>query len=163
MISIRLALRLAFLYEIYQATIHHSHQREINMLVTIPLMIIPLILYNVVMLGPGSGIGGLENHILELPMLSGATWILNVGDLFILIALVLLFIEILKATRTGAFSVVDHLLSTFVFIAFLLEFLLVQGAATQVFFILMAIAFIDVIAGFSVSIRSAGRDVSIGL
>ncbi|MBO6919537.1 MAG: hypothetical protein JJ858_13990 [Rhizobiaceae bacterium] len=133
------------------------------MLVTIPLMIIPLILYNVVMLGPGSGIGGLENHILEISMLSGATWILNVGDLFILIALVLLFIEILKATRTGAFSVVDHLLSTFVFIAFLLEFLLVQGAATQVFFILMAIAFIDVIAGFSVSIRSAGRDVSIGL
>lgn len=126
-------------------------------------MIIPLILYNVVMLGPGSGIGGLENHILEISMLSGATWILNVGDLFILIALVLLFIEILKATRTGAFSVVDHLLSTFVFIAFLLEFLLVQGAATQVFFILMAIAFIDVIAGFSVSIRSAGRDVSIGL
>ena len=81
----------------------------------------------------------------------------------ILIALVLLFIEIMKATRTGAFSVIDHLLSTFVFIAFLLEFLLVQGAATQVFFILMVIAFIDVIAGFSVSIRSAGRDVSIGL
>ena len=133
------------------------------MLVAIPLMIIPLILYNVVMLGPGSGIGGLESHILELPMLSGATWILNVGDLFILIALVLLFIEIMKATRTGAFSVIDHLLSTFVFIAFLLEFLLVQGAATQVFFILMVIAFIDVIAGFSVSIRSAGRDVSIGL
>lgn len=133
------------------------------MLVAIPLMLIPLVLYNVVMLGPGSGIGGLENHILDLPMLSGATWILNVGDLFILIALVLLFIEILKATRTGAFSVVDHLLSTFVFIAFLLEFLLVQGAATQVFFILMAIAFIDVIAGFSVSIKSAGRDVSIGL
>ncbi|MEP2981372.1 MAG: hypothetical protein ABJO86_17930 [Lentilitoribacter sp.] len=133
------------------------------MLVAIPLMLIPLVLYNVVMLGPGSGIGGLENHILELPMLSGAIWILNVGDLFILIALVLLFIEILKATRTGAFSVVDHLLSTFVFIAYLLEFLLVQGAATQVFFILMAIAFIDVIAGFSVSIKSAGRDVSIGL
>jgi hypothetical protein len=32
-----------------------------------------------------------------------------------------------------------------------------------VFFILMVIAFVDVIAGFSVSIRSAGRDVSIGL
>jgi hypothetical protein len=133
------------------------------MLVVIPLMIIPLILYNVVMLGPGAGVGGLENHILELPMLSGATWIMNVGDLFILVGLVLLFVEILKATRTGAFSVVDHLLSTFVFVAFLLEFLLVKSAATQVFFVLMTISFIDVIAGFSVSIRSAGRDVSIGL
>jgi hypothetical protein len=54
------------------------------------------------------------------------------------------------------------LLSTFVFIAFLIEFLLVQAAANSVFFILMAITFVDVIAGFSVSIRSATRDVSVG-
>lgn len=133
------------------------------MLLAIPLMLIPFILYNVVMIGPGAGIGGLENQVMELSMLSGATWIVNVGDLFILIALVLLFIEILKSTRTGPFSVLDHMLSMFVFIAFLVEFLLVKEAATQIFFVLMAIAFIDVIAGFSVSIKSAGRDVSIGL
>ncbi|WP_162653165.1 hypothetical protein [Lentilitoribacter sp. Alg239-R112] len=133
------------------------------MLFAIPLMLIPFILYNVVMLGPGAGIGGLENQVMELSMLSGANWIVNVGDLFILIALVLLFIEILKSTRTGPFSVLDHMLSMFVFIAFLVEFLLVKGAATQIFFVLMAISFIDVIAGFSVSIKSAGRDVSIGL
>lgn len=133
------------------------------MLLAIPLLLIPLILYNVVMLGPGAGIGGLENQIMELSMLSGATWVVNVGDLFILIALALLFIEILKSTRTGPFSVLDHMLSMFVFIAFLVEFLLVKGAATQIFFVLMAISFIDVIAGFSVSIKSAGRDVSIGL
>lgn len=133
------------------------------MLLAIPLLLIPLVLYNVVMLGPGAGIGGLENQVMELSMLSGATWVVNVGDLFILIALVLLFIEILKSTRTGPFSVLDHMLSMFVFIAFLVEFLLVKDAATQIFFVLMAISFIDVIAGFSVSIKSAGRDVSIGL
>lgn len=133
------------------------------MLLAIPLLLIPLILYNVVMLGPGAGIGGLENQVMELSMLSGATWVVNVGDLFILIALVLLFIEILKSTRTGPFSVLDHMLSMFVFVAFLVEFLLVKEAATQIFFVLMAISFIDVIAGFSVSIKSAGRDVSIGL
>ena len=83
--------------------------------------------------------------------------------LLIVIALVLLFIEILTATRSGAWSVVDHLLSAIVFVAFLVEFLLVREAATDVFFILTVIAFIDLIAGFSVSIKSAGRDVSIGL
>ena len=72
----------------------------------------------------------------------------------IVVSLVLLFIEVLKATRTGSWSVIDHMLSMFVFVAFLVEFLLVRDAATQVFFILMVIAFIDVIAGFSVSIRS---------
>jgi hypothetical protein len=65
-----------------------------------------------------------------------------------------------KATRTSNASVVDHLLSTFVFVAFLVEFLLVRGAAHSVFFTLMVIALFDVLAGFSISLRAAGRDVS---
>jgi hypothetical protein len=56
--------------------------------------------------------------------------------------------------------VLDHLFSTIVFIAFLVEFLIVPGASTSIFFLLMIMALIDVMAGFSVSIRSAGRDVS---
>ena len=50
--------------------------------------------------------------------------------------------------------------SKFVFAAFLIEFLLVSGAAHSVFFALMMIALVDVLAGFSVSIRAAGRDVN---
>lgn len=134
------------------------------MLTAIPLMIVPLIGYNLVMIGLlGGGIAELETTIISTSMMSGATWTMSMGDLLIVISLVLLFIEVLKATRTGPWSVIDHMLSMFVFVAFLVEFLLVRDAATQVFFILMVIAFIDVIAGFSVSIRSAGRDVSIGL
>ena len=134
------------------------------MLAAIPLMIVPLIAYNLVLLGLfGGGVAGLGSTVISLSMMSGAVWTMSLGDLLIVVALVLLFIEVLKATRTGPMSVMDHMLSMFVFIAFLVEFLLVRDAATQVFFILMVIAFIDVIAGFSVSIRSAGRDVSIGL
>ena len=81
----------------------------------------------------------------------------------IVTALVLLFFEVLKSTRTGSWSVVDHMLSAFVFIAFLIEFLLVADAATDIFFVLTVIALVDLVAGFSVSIKSAGRDVSIGL
>lgn len=134
------------------------------MLAAIPLMIVPLALYNLVMLGViGGGVSGLGSTVTSLEMMSGAVWTMSLGDLLIVIALALLFVEVLKATRTGAWSVIDHMLSMFVFVAFLVEFLLVRDAATQVFFILMVIAFIDVIAGFSVAIRSAGRDVSIGL
>lgn len=134
------------------------------MLAAIPLMIVPLALYNLVMLGViGGGVSGLGSTVTSLEMMSGAVWTMSLGDLLIVIALALLFIEVLKATRTGAWSVIDHMLSMFVSVAFLVEFLLVRDAATQVFFILMVIAFIDVIAGFSVAIRSAGRDVSIGL
>lgn len=134
------------------------------MLAAIPLMIVPLIAYNLVMIGlMGGGVAGLGSTVTSLSMMSGATWTMSLGDLLIVVALVLLFIEVLKATRTGSWSVIDHMLSMLVFVAFLVEFLLVRDAATQVFFILMVIAFVDVIAGFSVAIRSAGRDVSIGL
>jgi hypothetical protein len=78
------------------------------------------------------------------------------------LALFLLFFEIIKATRVGSDTIVDHLLSTFVFIAYLIEFLLSASAAHSVFFILMAVTLVDVLAGFAVSLRSATRDVSVG-
>ncbi len=85
---------------------------------------------------------------------------MTLADLIILVALALLFIEIIKSTRTSNASVIDHLLSTFVFVAFLVEFLLVEQAATSLFFALTAISLFDVLSGFTVSIRAAGRDVN---
>jgi uncharacterized membrane protein len=135
------------------------------MIAAIPLMIVPFILYNLAMLGlmGSGGLPVLQNDVIVLSMISGAIWSMSLGDLFIVIALVVLFFEILKATRNGSGSLINHMLSMLIFIAFLVEFLLVQDAATQVFFILMTVALIDVVGGFAVSIRSAGRDVSIGL
>ena len=95
-------------------------------------------------------------------MMSGGVFSMTLGMLMIVIALLLFFVEIVKATRTSNASILDHLLSTFVFVAFLVEFLLVRGAATSVFFTLMVITLIDVLAGFSVSLRAASRDVTIG-
>lgn len=135
------------------------------MLVAVPLMIVPFVLYNLAMIGlfGGGGIGGLQTALLQVGMLSGAVWTLTLGDLFILIGLVFFFLELLKSTRNSSGSLINHMLSLLVFVAFLIEFLAVRDAATQVFFILLVIAFIDVIGGFAVSIRSASRDVSIGL
>ena len=134
------------------------------MLRSVPLLIVPFILFNLGLAGLlGEGAAApWDQALFALPMMSGGSFSMTLGDLLILIALLLLFVEILKATRTSTASVVDHLLSIFVFVAFLVEFLLVRGAATSVFFILMAIAFVDVLAGFTVSLRSAGRDVHFG-
>lgn len=135
-----------------------------GMLTNVPLMIVPFIAYNLVILGfvgTGSGDPWLAG-VLTLPMISGASWQMDLGDLMVTLGLFLLFFEILKATRIGADTIIDHFLSTVVFIAYLVEFLLVRDAAHSVFFILMAITFVDVVAGFSVSIRSATRDVNYG-
>jgi len=133
------------------------------MLASIPLLIVPFILYNLGLAGLfGGGDAPWAQEILSIPMMSGGTFSMSLGDLMVLIGLVFFFIEILKSTRTSNASILDHLLSTFVFVAFLVEFLLVRGAAHSVFFTLMIISLIDVLAGFSVSIRSAGRDVNLG-
>ena len=135
------------------------------MIAAFPLMLVPLALYNLAMIGlmGEGGAAALDKVVLSLSMLSGAVWTMSLGDLMIVIGLVALFFEIVKATRHNSGSLINHMLSLVVFVAFLIEFLLVSGAATQIFFILMTIAFVDVIGGFAVSIRSAGRDVSIGL
>jgi hypothetical protein len=129
----------------------------------IPLLIIPFILYNLGLAGVfgGGEAGPWGGQLFSLSMLSGGQWSMTLADLMVLVALVLLFFEIVKATRTSTRSVVDHLLSTFVFIAFLVEFLLVRGAAHSLFFVLMVIALMDVLAGFFVSVRAAGRDINL--
>lgn len=132
------------------------------MLTNVPLMLVPFVLYNLVLLGVIGDSSGdpWAIEVFTLSMMSGGTWVMSLGDLLITFSLVILFIEVMKSTRTSNASVVDHLLSTFVFIAFLVEFLMVRGAAHSVFFILMIVTLVDIIAGFSVSLRAAGRDVN---
>ena len=68
----------------------------------------------------------------------------------------------MKATYTSSSSLLDHGLSMLVFVACLIEFLLVKAAATSVFFFITVATMIDVMAGYSIGIRVARRDLSIG-
>lgn len=104
----------------------------------------------------------LGHEIFGLPMMSGARWSFTWGDLVLLVTLAVLFAEILKATYTSTASLVDHGLSMLVFVAALMAFLLVPQAATSVFFLLMMALLIDVIAGFTIGIRVAKRDIGFG-
>ena len=129
------------------------------MLVNFPLFLISFAIYNmIVFLTPGV----LWSDVLAtVPMQSGATWSITMGDALIALSRIFLFFEVLKATRTSARSMFDHMLSTLVFIGALIEFLIVPQAATSVFAILLVMALIDVMAGWSVSMRAARRDLTV--
>ncbi len=127
---------------------------------SIPLIVISFILYNVIVLLFGTG--ALDTNLFELTMLSGGTWTFNWGHLVILITLFLLFIELVKATYTNTSSLVDHGLSMVVFVACLVEFLMTPQAATSVFFLVVVATSIDVVAGFTIGIRVAQRDLTLG-
>lgn len=135
------------------------------MLVNFPLLVVPVIVYNLFVFTGGSGQPPAQlwaEPVLTVTMVSGVAWTLTMADLLLTAALALLFIEVIKATRTGASSIVDHMLSTAVFVVCLVEFLLVPQAATSTFFLLMVMALFDVMAGFSVTIRAARRDFGVG-
>lgn len=128
---------------------------------SLPLMIIAFILYNVmVMLGPDAH-AILDRRVFSIPLMT-APLQLNWGDLLILLTLGLLYVELMKATRTSTSSMLDHGLSMLVFVACLVELLLVKSAATSVFFVITVAALIDVMAGYTIGIRVARRDFSIG-
>ncbi len=93
---------------------------------------------------------------------SGAVWGFNLGDVIVAVGLVLLFLEILKATRTSASAALDHALSMLVCVAALLGFLLVPALGTSDFLLLFLMTVIDVIAGFTVSLMGARRDIGYG-
>jgi hypothetical protein len=127
----------------------------------IPLLVFAFILYNVIVLA--SGVEGLTAPIIDkVHLLSGGEWTFTWGDLILLTTLVLLFVEIVKSTFTSTSTLIDHALSMIVFIAMLIEFLMVPQAATSVFFLLLVAGVIDVIAGYTIGIRVARRDLAIG-
>jgi hypothetical protein len=124
-----------------------------------PLLLIPFAIYNIIaFLMPGLS---LTDPLLTVPMLSGAQWQISVGDLLVMFGILLLFVEVLKATRLGMRAIVDHMLSLLLLIAVLGEFVMVARVATSTFFLLVLLSFVDVMSGFSVTIRTAQRDLSV--
>lgn len=130
----------------------------------IPLLVISFIVYNVVVLFGGDTTAEtiLSKQIFALPMVSGARWIFTMGDLIIFLTMILLFIELIKSTYTSSSQMVDHGLSMLVFIACLVEFLLVPKATSSVFFVILTATLIDVVAGALIGIRTARRDLNFG-
>ena len=128
------------------------------MLLGFPLLLIPLAIYNIMtFLIPVDW----NTVIVSIRMISEGEWKITFSDALLAVAIVMLFFETVKATRTSSRSIIDHMLSTLVFVGALVEFLLVRQAATSPFALLVLICLVDVIGGYTVSIRTARRDYSI--
>ena len=124
-----------------------------------PLLLIPFAVYNMIaFLTPGVS---WTAAVTTVHMMSGQDWVLTWEDLLIGFSILLLWIEIIKSTRLGMRSVMDHLLAMALFIGMLVEFLLVKQAGTSTFFLLMIIALVDVLAGFIIGMRSGRRQVEV--
>jgi len=132
-----------------------------------PLMIIPVVIYNILALG-GATLSTIESMRLRLdtdvfavPMTSGATWFITPGHALIGGSLLMLFFELIKSTGIGRAAVMNHGFSLILFIVCLIQFLLMPAFATSVFFMIMMMSLLDVMAGFMVTIAAARRDFAV--
>jgi hypothetical protein len=132
--------------------------------VGLPLLIVPFALYNIlVFLVPGvSANAGISwnKEIWQIHMMSGGDWMLTLGDAVVAGSVVILLIEMMRAAlRASRRTIMSNVLSMVLFAGMLVEFMTVQKVASSTFFLLLVISFVDVAAGFVVSIRSARRDL----
>jgi hypothetical protein len=135
------------------------------MLIAIPLLVVPVVIYNLVILfggaAPNAVLGPaavLSEVLFRVPMTSGAVWSISVGDLILFLSLILLFVELLKSTSSQRVAIVNHALSMVLFVVCLVEFLLLPGFAGSVFFLILTMVLLDVLAGFIVTIIASRRD-----
>ena len=132
------------------------------MLQTFPLLAVTMVIYAVVSLvqGPAT-VPWYDLESFQLRLISGDTWRITAGDLFLVLSMVMLFIEILRATKSGSSSVMNHALSVLVFIVGLLLFITVKGFGNSVFFLLISMTFLDFMAGFIITTVTARRDFAV--
>ena len=135
------------------------------MFAAFPLLVLPVLVYNLAVLAMPGGLNSLEipaqlsSPLFSIHMTSGGVWPVTGGDLYLGSSLVVMFIELLKSTNSRNVAIVNHSLSMILFVVCLVEFLLLKGFATSVFFLITLMVLLDVLAGFIVTIVSARRDV----
>ena len=115
-----------------------------------PLLLIPLAIVNIVVFLMGLRLDRLQEPVVTVGLPSLQSWTITFSDVLLAFGLLLLFFEVVKSARPGAKYVTDHLLSFIVFAAAAAEFLLLPEFAHSTFFLLMLMAFTDVIAGITI-------------
>ena len=123
----------------------------------IPLFVFIWVLYHLVIIWGSSTI--LSQEVFQLSLVSETIWTVTVSDLLLMAGLIVLYLEILQATLTSMMSVINHTLSTLVFVVFIVEFIIIGSSTNSTFFLLSLMSLIDVLAGFTITIAASRRDI----
>ena len=115
-------------------------------LIGFPLLLIPFALYNIVVFVLNMP---LSDTVYSVPLPDERSMPVSTGDLIVIIAMLLLYIEILKAARLGK-TAIDHILSFVLLAAMASQLVLVPRAMTPTLMLLTVLGFVDFIAGLSV-------------
>jgi len=131
------------------------------MFAAVPLLALPVLVYNVLVLTMAGGFGSTDAAAkLSRPLFSfapppGGLWAVSTADILIGASLVVMFVEMLKSTASRRMALVNHSLSALLFVVCLVELLLSPAFATSTFALITLMVLLDVLAGFIVTIAGA--------
>lgn len=128
------------------------------MLGSLPLLALIVIIYNIVVYLTGFT---MDSTVVELLLVSGTKWVVSLGDILLTAGLLMLFLELVNSTKTGTSTIINHGLSMLVLLVALVEFIVLPPFGNSVFFLIVVLVLLDVIAGFTVTITAARRDLNI--
>jgi hypothetical protein len=127
-------------------------------MVGFPLLLIPLAIYNIiVLLMPGVS---LAEPLIKLMLMSGAEWPVTLSDILLALAIVLLLLEVIKGAQPGAKYFTDHLLSFIVSGGAIAEFVLWPHFGTSTYFLLTMLALVDFFSSIALRARRGTRAAS---
>lgn len=125
---------------------------------SLPLLALVVIAYNIIVFLTGFT---METSVFSVPLVSGTAWQVTIGDILLVFGLIMLFLELINATRTGSATIINHALSMLVLLVALVQFIVLPQFGTSVFFLIVLLNVLDVIAGFTVTITAARRDFTV--
>lgn len=137
----------------------------LKLLDAFPLLLLIIIAFGLfVMVTGGADVASaLTSPLFGIPIISGDELAFTTGDLFILMAIIILFIEVLKSTQTGTISLMNHGFSTAVMVISIILLLVAKGFGNTTFLFLTLMTVFDVVAGFVITTISARRDIGFGI
>ena len=124
-------------------------------LIAFPLLLIPFALYNMMAFLLDTPV---TTELYAIPLPADRHMAVTIGDALVVLAMLLLYLEVLKAARARK-AVMDHLLALILFAAMAAEFALVPQAQTPAFLFITVLAFVDLLIGVSVSRRAKRHDI----
>ena len=134
------------------------------MLRAFPMILIAVAAYNALIYG-GLGLGHdaafMLGQSVTVPVFSGDAWKVSVGDGLVTLSLLLLFVETINAARIAHRAIAGHILSMLTFAGAATEFVTLKGFGTSPFFLITAMCLFDVVAGYTIAIIAARRDLPV--
>src|SRR5213082_526836 len=116
-----------------------------------PLLLIPLAIYNIIVLLMPSV--SFADPLVRLTLVSGSEWSVTLSDLLLALGILMLLLEVFKGARPGAKYLTDHLLSLILFGAAAAEFVLWPKFGTSTYFLLALLSLADFLSGLALRTR----------